>query len=83
MDFRLFMTNSSFTISNADNCLRAFKRSAGQKFCSSFTTKVVTGTDDLPAFVTQCTGNTVSRMSSACSCLDPACSSAASTSQFN
>lgn len=67
---------------NADNCLRAFERSQGQSFCSTFTQSIVTSTDGLPMYATQCTGSAIARVSSACSCLNsntPASSSASST----
>ena len=57
---------------NQDNCLRAFEgRKGGDKaytFCKTFTTAPVTATTGLPNFVSQCTGSTISRASSACSC---------------
>lgn len=57
---------------NADNCLRAFEgKKGGDKafaFCQTFTKEIVTATTSLPAFVTQCTGSTIARASSACSC---------------
>ena len=55
---------------NADNCLRAFERGNGQAFCSAFTQSVVTDTAGLPSSTTQCTGSTIARVSSACSCLN-------------
>jgi hypothetical protein len=58
---------------NADNCLRAFERGQGQRFCSTFTLSVVTETAGLPSYTTMCTGSTISRVSSACSCLNKAC----------
>jgi len=64
---------------NADNCLRAFERGQGQKFCSTFTQSVVTETAGLPSYTTKCTGSTISRVSSACSCLNNACTEASST----
>jgi hypothetical protein len=58
---------------NADNCLRALERGQAQQFCHSFTQRVVTDTAGLPSYTTQCTGSTISRVSSACSCLNNAC----------
>jgi hypothetical protein len=55
---------------NADNCLRALERGQAQQFCHSFTQRVVTDTAGLPSYTTQCTGSTISRVSSACSCLN-------------
>src|ERR1700693_3307010 len=58
---------------NADNCLRAFERGQGHRFCSTFTQSLVTKTAGLPSYTTICTGSTMSRVSSACSCLNKAC----------
>jgi hypothetical protein len=60
-------------ICNEDNCLRAFMRGKGQEFCSSLTKSVVTVTIGLPSYATQCKGSTISRVSSACSCLNAPC----------
>jgi hypothetical protein len=57
---------------NAGNCLRAFERGQGQKFCSTFTQSIVTDTSGLPSYATICTGSTLSRVNSACSCLNNA-----------
>ncbi|KAL2063317.1 hypothetical protein VTL71DRAFT_5122 [Oculimacula yallundae] len=57
----------------ADNCLRAFRRYSGQEFCSLFTYGLSfdsTGGPNFPTFVTQCTGATYERVSSACTCLN-------------
>ncbi|KAG4432343.1 hypothetical protein IFR05_012162, partial [Cadophora sp. M221] len=53
----------------ADNCLRAFRRHSGQEFCSIFTLDGTTA-PALPTFATQCTGATLDRVSSACTCLN-------------
>ncbi|KAK5996059.1 hypothetical protein PT974_04486 [Cladobotryum mycophilum] len=55
---------------NADNCLRAIrgKGDPAASFCNSLTATKVTKTQGLPTYVTQCTGDTLSRASSACSC---------------
>ena len=65
---------------NADNCLRAFERGQGQQFCSSFTQSVCTDPAALPSYATQCTGSSISRVSSACSCLNNPCTTDYSTS---
>ena len=65
---------------DADNCLRAFRAtqtpgrlSSAQAFCATFTASTVTATTGLPTYATPaCTGNVVSRVSSACSCIAPA-----------
>jgi hypothetical protein len=59
---------------NADNCLRAMKREGGDgitAFCTNFTNDVVTASTALPTYATQCTVDSVSQISSACSCLVP------------
>lgn len=70
---------------NADNCLRALRASArledAQSFCSIFTTSSVTATSALPSYaVAACTGDSLSRVSSACSCLPTPSSSSSVTS---
>lgn len=59
------------TACNRDNCLRQFVRSSVQvaPFCKQFTTTRYTGfRGPIPTFVSAC-GDSVSRVSSACSCL--------------
>lgn len=55
---------------NWDNCLRALARFTAQNFCSNFTDSVVTSTSGLRLYATQCTASTISRLSSACTCLN-------------
>jgi hypothetical protein len=62
---------------NADNCLRAFRANTipgrleeSQKFCKEFTKTFVADVKVLPSWAPPaCTGNVISRASSACSCL--------------
>jgi hypothetical protein len=49
---------------------RHFVRGKAQAFCSSFMKSPATCTDGLPSYATQCTGSTLARVSSACSCLN-------------
>jgi hypothetical protein len=63
---------------SAENCLRAFERGQGQQFCSTFTQSVVTEFAGLPSYTTKCTGSIISKVSSACSCLNKACTEASS-----
>lgn len=55
---------------NADNCLRAIRgqNDVAASFCQSLTASAVTATAGLPTYVSQCTGQTLPRASSACSC---------------
>jgi hypothetical protein len=65
---------------NHDNCLRQFiqSSSAVSPFCSTFTTASSSATATLPAFVSNCEGNTA-RISSACSCIVTATTSSTSS----
>jgi len=56
---------------NADNCLRAAKRSSAQiaPFCSSYLSTAPAATTTLPAFATTACSQSPSRISSACQCL--------------
>jgi len=69
---------------NADNCLRSLRATSvpgrleeSQRFCGEFTKTFVADVAVLPKYVSDsCTGNVISRASSACSCLPTASSSA-------
>lgn len=69
------------TSCNEDNCYRQMIQNTVQAstFCPTYTKTVSTGTAALPTWVSMCTGNVASRVSSACSCIIPA-SSTKSTS---
>ncbi|CAG9957107.1 unnamed protein product [Clonostachys rosea f. rosea IK726] len=62
---------------NADNCLRSLRAESvsgrleeSQQFCADFTDGWNAQVTDVPKFATEaCTGNVISRVSSACSCL--------------
>jgi len=59
---------------NEDNCLRALMhegKTDATSFCQTFTTATATDLIFLPTYASQCTGETISRMSSACSCYIP------------
>lgn len=58
---------------NQDNCYRAFvqRTSSVSAFCSTYTTTINTATTALPTYATACS-NSAQRISSACSCLVPA-----------
>lgn len=69
---------------NADLCLRGLRANTipgrleeSQKFCGNFTKTFVADVAVLPSYVKEsCTGNVISRASSACSCLPTATTSA-------
>jgi hypothetical protein len=59
---------------NADNCLRALRSTSNlaesQEFCGEFTKTFVADVSVLPTYAANaCTGNPISRVSSACACL--------------
>lgn len=65
---------------NSDNCLRALRSRSikgrleeSQEFCAEFTKTFVADVDVLPSYAADaCTGNAISRVSSACYCLPTA-----------
>ncbi|KAI6309812.1 hypothetical protein MCOR34_006640 [Pyricularia oryzae] len=62
---------------NADNCLRAMRAESvqgrleeSQEFCAAYTANLVTEVSVLPEYATKaCTGDAISRVSSACACI--------------
>ena len=62
---------------NADNCLRAMRANSipgrleeSQEFCAGYTANLITEVSVLPDYAASaCTGDAISRVSSACSCL--------------
>ncbi|KAF3355249.1 hypothetical protein VdG1_04210 [Verticillium dahliae VDG1] len=64
-------------VCNADNCLRALRSNSvkgrleeSQDFCAGYTANLIKESSVLPAYAQKaCTGDAVSRVSSACSCL--------------
>jgi hypothetical protein len=65
---------------NADNCLRAMRATSvpgrlaeSQEFCGVFTKTFVADVSVLPSYISSaCSGNAISRVSSACACLPTA-----------
>ncbi|KAJ5050484.1 uncharacterized protein L3040_002365 [Drepanopeziza brunnea f. sp. 'multigermtubi'] len=66
---------------NRDNCYRQMIQNAAQAstFCPTYTATPCAGAAALPTFVSMCTGNVASRVSSACSCIVPATSASSSS----
>jgi hypothetical protein len=44
---------------------------SGSAFCASFTASIVTSTNALPKFLSQCSTNSLSKISTACTCIWP------------
>lgn len=65
---------------NADNCNRQMIQNMvkASEFCPTFTSAVSTATSALPTWVSMCTGDVVSRVSSACSCVIPVATASSS-----